>query len=152
MRKEPPLPREVWEQIPRPVQAALLLVVEGYEQRIASLEAEVVALKGEVQELKAQLGPNSQNSSRPPSSDGPHLKRKPPREPSGRKRGGLPGQPVPLRAVLPLEQVDEGGACTPTHCRRCGEAVRGSEGEPLRQQVMEVPAPAPQVTEYQVHR
>lgn len=152
MREEPPLPRELWDQIPRPVQAALWLVVEGYEQRIASLQAEIVAVKGEVQELKAQLGQNSQNSSRPPSSDGPHIKRKPPREPSGRKRGGQPGHPVHLRALLPLEQVDEVVACKPTQCRRCGGALQGRDAEPLRHQVIEVPAPAPQVTEYQVHR
>ena len=152
MRKEPPLPRELWDQIPLPVQAALWLVVEGYEQRIASLEAEVVALKGELQEVRAQLGQNSQNSSRPPSSDGPHVKRKPPRVPSGRRRGGQPGHPVHRRALLPLEQVDEVVVCQPTHCRRCGGVLQGRDAVPLRHQVIEVPPPTPQVTEYQLHR
>ena len=152
MRSEPPLPRELWDQIPPPVQAALLLVVEGYERHIAGLEAEVRALKGEVQELKARLGQTSQNSSRPPSSDGLQVKRKPPRAPSGRKRGGQPGHPVHQRAVLPLEQVDEVVVRTPVHCRRCGGALQGSDAAPLRPQVVEVPPPVPYVTEYQLHR
>ena len=152
MRREPPLPPELWDQIPRLVQAALLLVVEGYEQRIASLEIEVGALKGELRGLKEQLGQNSQNSSRPPSSDGPHVKRKPPRAPSGRKRGGQPGHPVHQRELLPIEQVDEVVVCKPTHCRRCGGALQGSDSAPLRHQVVEVPPPAPRVTEYQLHR
>jgi transposase len=146
------LPAELWDQIPSLVQAALLLMVEGYEQRIASLEATVAALKGEMKGLKEQLGQNSQNSSRPPSSDGPHVKRKPPRVPSGRKRGGQPGHPVHQRVLLPMEQVEEVVVCKPTHCRRCGAALQGSDGAPLRHQVLEVPPPAPHVTEYQLHR
>jgi transposase len=90
MATEFPLPAMLWEQIPPAVQAVLQVVMAGYEQRIASLE-------GEVRELKARLGQNSQNSSRPPSSDGPHVKRKPPKAPSGRKPGGQPGHRVHQR-------------------------------------------------------
>jgi len=130
----------------------LVLVVEGYEQRLAVLEAEGGELKGTVRDLKAQLGQHAQNSSRPPSADGPHVKRKPPRGPSGRKRGGQPGHPVHQRALLPVEHVDAVVVCKPLHCRRCGRALQGSDAEPLRHQVIEVPPPAPQVTEYQLHR
>ena len=81
MERTPPIPVELWEQIPPHVQAVLWEVFDRYEARIAKLEAEVA-------ELKAQRNQNSQNSSKPPSSDGPHEKRKPPRPSSGRKRGG----------------------------------------------------------------
>jgi len=129
-----------------------LLLVEEYEQRIAHLEAEVTALRAAVQALQTQLGQNSQNSSRPPSSDGPHVKRKPPRAPSGRKRGGQPGHPVHQRVLLPLEQVDEVIIRKPIYCQRCGEVLQGTDSEPLRHQVLEVPRPVPHVTEYQLHR
>src|SRR5215813_10608954 len=152
MKSEPPLPPELWERIPSEVQAALRLVVADYEQRIATLEAQVTALKGEMSALKERLGQNSRNSSRPPSSDGPHVKRKPPRTPSGRKRGGQPGHPVHQRTLLPVEEVDEVVECRPQSCRRCGELLQGRDPEPWRHQVIEVPPPAPQVTEYQVHR
>ncbi len=145
MHREPPLPPELWAQIPPHVQAALWLVLDGHARRIAALEAEVT-------ELKARLGQNSQNSSWPPSTDGPHLKRTPPREPSGRKRGGQPGHVVHQRALLPWEHVDEVIVRKPPHCRRCGGALQGAEAQPLRHQVIEVPPPVPHVTEYQLHR
>ena len=152
MHREPPLPPELWHRIPPEVQAVLWLVVRGYEQRIAALEAEVVEVREEVRELKARLGQDSQNSSWPPSSDEPHVKRKPPGAPSGRKRGGQPGHPVHQRALVPVGQIDEVVECKPAHCRRCGEALPGADAQPLRHQVIEVPPPTPYVTEYQLHR
>src|SRR5437868_14785453 len=100
MRREPPLPQELWDQLPPQLQATIWVMVEGYERRITALEAEVA-------ELKERLNQNSQNSSRPPSSDGPQVKRTPPRAPSGRKRGAQPGHPVHSRALVPVEAVEE---------------------------------------------
>ena len=142
-------PREPRDQIPPPVQAALWLVVEGDERHIAGLEAGGRALKGEVQESTARLGQSWQDSLRPPSSDGPQVKRKPPRAPSGRKRGGQPGHPVHQRALLPPGQVDEVVVREPGPCRRCGGALQGSDAAPLRHQAVEVPPPVPYVTECQ---
>jgi transposase len=145
MRREPPLPKELWEQIPAASQAALRVLIESYEQRIGALEAEVAG-------LKEQLQQNSQNSSRPPSTDGPQVKRTPPRVPSGRKRGAQPGQPRYERTVVALEQVTEVIPCKPQWCRRCGEALQGSDAQPLRHQVLEVPPVVVEVREYQLHR
>src|SRR5713101_5943746 len=146
MHRSPPLPPELWAQIPAPAQAALSMIIDGYERRIVRLEREVA-------EVREQLRRNSQNSSKPPSSDGPHVKRKPPKEPSGRKPGGQPGHPVHRRTLMPVEQVSEVVACLPTHCRRCGQQVQGVDAEPWRhQQVVEVPPLTPHVTEYQLHR
>lgn len=145
MKREPPLLQELWDQIPPHIQAAIWVLVEGYEQRIAALEAEVA-------ELKERLNQNSRNSSRPPSSDGPEVKRKPPQEPSGRKRGAQPGHPHYQRPLVPVEQVQEVVPCKPSQCRRCGGGLEGSDPQPLRHQVMEVPLPVPEVTEYQLHR
>ncbi len=145
MRRAPPLPKELWDRIPLEIQAALRVVIDGYEQRIAALEAQVAA-------LQVQLQQNSQNSSRPPSSDGPQVKRKPPRPPSGRKRGVQPGHPLYQRVLVPVEEVEEVMPCKPTHCRRCGGALQGTDPQPHRHQVIEVPPPVPQVKEYQLHR
>ena len=49
--------------------------------RISELEAENAQLRSENTELRTRLGQNSQNSSRPPSSDPPGT----PREPKGRR-------------------------------------------------------------------
>jgi transposase len=139
------VPEEVWEQAPEPVQVVMHAMVEYYEQRIAKLEAEV-------QELTVRLNQNSQNSSKPPSSDGPHVKRKPPKPLSGRKPGGQPGHRLHQRALVPVEQVDEVIGCKPAQCRRCGKPLTGSDPAPWRQQVLELPPVRPHLTEYQRHR
>src|SRR6266536_1417723 len=118
MERKPPLPEELWDRIPPDIQAALWVLVDGYERSLAALAAEVA-------ELKEGLNQNSQNSSRPPSSVGPQVKRKPPREPAGQKGGAQPGHPVHPRILLPLEQVAEVVVCQPTQCRRCGGPFRG---------------------------
>jgi transposase len=139
------VPLEVWEQAPEPVQIVMSAMVVYYEQRIATLEAEV-------RELTARLTQNSQNSSKPPSSDGPHVKRKPPKPSSGRKVGGQPGHAPHQRALVPIEKVDTVVTCKPEQCRRCGGQLTGSDPEPLRQQVVELPPVQPHLTEYQLHR
>jgi hypothetical protein len=55
----------------------------------------IAQLRAEVAELKRQLGQNSSNSSRPPSSDSPFAKPAPKslRGKSGRKPGGQSGHP-----------------------------------------------------------
>jgi transposase len=72
----------------RPSYEDLAALVARQAEQIARLEAEVA-------ELRRQLGQNSQNSSRPPSSDSPFVKPAPKslRRASGRKAGGQPGHP-----------------------------------------------------------
>jgi transposase len=139
-----PLPSAVWDTVPPAAQALIVL----QQQRIAGLEARL-------QELEARLGQNSTNSSRPPSSDLP----KPPRRlpgPSGRHAGGQPGHEAHQRALLPPEQVDRMVDHWPEQCQRCGQAVPVDPhlvvGEPVRYQVMEVPALRATVTEHRLHR
>jgi transposase len=126
------LPVELWEQLSNPMQVVISAMVDSYEQRIAKLEAEV-------QELTAQLHQNSQNSSNPPSSDGPHVKRKPPKPSSGRNPGGQPGHTPHQRALVPVGKVDQVITCKPDQCRRCGEPLTGSDPQPWRHQVVELP-------------
>jgi len=152
MSRPPPIPSELWEQIPPHVRAVVEVIVNAQAQRIAALETQVVSLQQQLRVLRERLSQNSQNSSKPPSSDGPHVKRRPPREPTGRKPGGQPGHRAHRRALVPLEQVDEVVQCQPTRCRRCGQPLTGEQCEPVRHQVIELPPLKPHVTEYQLHR
>lgn len=144
MRTDPPLPKDIWDLIPPVAQAAILALVEKLEQRISDLEQQAA-------QLTARLNQNSRNSSRPPSSDGPAVKRSPPRQPSGRKRGAQPGHKRHERSLVPLDQVHEVIICKPEECRRCGAALTGDDPRPRRHQVVELPPIQPQVTEYQLH-
>jgi transposase len=142
MSQEPPIPKELWDLIPSAAQAALLAL-------LGNLQGELAALRLQVADLTARLGQNSQNSSKPPSSDAPAVKRPPPREPSGRRRGAQPGHELHRRPWLP---PDEEIPRKPTTCRRCGEALAGADPQPLLHQVIELPAIKPLVTHYQLHR
>lgn len=121
------------------------------DQRIAELEALVVALLARIAELEAKLGQNSTNSSKPPSSDPPGTAQKPPKAPTGRKPGGQPGHEKHVRELLPVEQVNKVVELIPEQCRNCQGRLRGKDAEPRRHQVTEVPPIKPHVTEYRCH-
>src|SRR3954452_20445497 len=73
MPSVPPISVELWDQIPPAAQAAILALVQQYEQRLQALQQQVA-------QLTERLNQNSTNSSRPPSSDPPHVKRRPQRQ------------------------------------------------------------------------
>lgn len=125
-------------------------VIEQLLQIITEQQARMVALEARVADLEARLGQNSQNSSRPPSSDPPTVARGR-RPPSGRTPGGQPGHEGHQRLLLPEEQVDTIVPVKPRRCRRCRGRLFGSDAAPSRHQVTELPRVRPCVTEYQLH-
>jgi len=90
-------------------------------------------LKGEVAQLKARLNQNSSNSSKPPSSDPPSVKRAPPKHPAGKKRGGQRGHKRHQRDLVPPEKISASLDIKPEACRGCGAVLLGDDPEPLRQ-------------------
>lgn len=125
--------------------ASVLALIQWLTVRVTNLEAEVA-------ELKAQLNKDSTNSSLPPSSAHPHAKPAPPKPKSKKRRGGQHGHPKAERASIPADQCQAVVPCVPNECRRCGRSLRGTDLEPLRHQVWELPDIQPLVTEYQRHR
>jgi transposase len=145
MLSVPPIPVELWSQIPPAAQAAVLAAIQQYEQRLQ-------ALQQQVDELRHRLNQDSTNSSRPPSSDPPHVKRRPPKPAAGRKRGGQPGHARQQRPLVPPEQVKQAIPLKPPACRKCGQALHGEDPQPRRHQVAEIPPVQAEVTEYRLHR
>jgi hypothetical protein len=120
---------------------------------IRALLAEIAELRARVEDLERQVkGKTPQNSSLPPSTQHPHARPQPPRRKSKRKRGGQQGHEKHQRPLIPTEQCDDVLPLKPTECRRCGAKLSGSDPEPLRHQVWELPEIKPIVTEYQRHR
>jgi transposase len=116
----------------------------------ARLRQENEALRARVADLEARLNQNSTNSSKPPSTDSPAVKRAPPKPKSGRKAGGQPGHPKHERALV--DRPDHVRDCKPAACRRCRRPLAGDDPEPLRRQVTDLPPVAPVVNEYRLHR
>ena len=115
--------------------------------------AEMAALRERTAELERQVGLNSGNSGKPPSSDG--LK-KPPRvgnlrRPSGRRSGGQPGHPGKTlrRTETPDTTVDH----YPQACTTCGAALTAAMAtDHVARQVFDLPEPRPLiVTEHRAH-
>ena len=113
-----PLPPELFDSLPPAVQAYLRYL----EARLADLEA--------------RLNQTSANSSKPPSSDGPHVKPAPPRPRSGKKRGGQPGHPRQERVLLPPDEVLH---YKPKRCAGCQSKLCGVDANPVVQQVIDLP-------------
>ena len=117
-----------------------------------AVRAFVESLLDRIDTLETRLGKTPQNSSLPPSSQHPHAKPAPRKAKSKRKPGGQPGHKKHQRALVPPERVNETVILKPDHCRRCGERLRGSDPDPLRHQVWELPEIRPIITEYQRQR
>ena len=127
--------------------------LEDAQATIAQQQHLIQTLQQQLAQVHTQLNQNSSNSSLPPSSDRFHVKRRPPQPPSGKSRGGLPHHPPASRPLVPPERVTHIIPCLPTSCRRCGHQLTGTDPQPLRYQVVELPPPVlPEVTEYQQHR
>jgi transposase len=145
-----PITEEDWKQTPPSVQAVVISLWQQV-QVLQGLQAQVDSLQKEVLKLREQLGHNSQNSSQPPSSDGPRAPVRPKRTPSGRKAGGQKGHAGYGRKLLSPERVARMVKLKPARCAGCGALLLGEDAEPVRHQVMEVPRIEAEVTEYQQH-
>lgn len=120
---------------------------------IRLLLARIAELEARLEELERRVkGKTPQNSSLPPSTQHLHAKPAPRKPKSKRKRGGQPGHEKHQRPLIATEDCDDVQSLKPTECRRCGKKLSGSDPEPLRHQVWELPDIKPIVTEYQRHR
>jgi transposase len=132
----------------------LQVELEDAQALLARRQERISQLQQQVADTAAKLNTNSSNSSLPPSSDRFGRKRRPPPPPGQprKRRGAQPGHPRHQRSLVPPEQVREVIPCVPAACRRCGKPLTGTDAEPLRHQVAELPVVVPDVVEYQLHR
>ena len=114
-----------------------------------ALQSENTALKAENAELRTRLNQNSENSHKPPSSDG--LRKKPALPASqGKKTGGQAGH-----AGKTLKMVSQADHIIVHHaesCPCCSRAFCSSDVEQIGQkrQVFDIPPPRIEVTEHQI--
>jgi len=134
---------------------SLEITAEIIARQPPEAQAIIRLLLAKIAELEARIERGQktpQNSSLPPSSQHPHARPQPPRRKSKKKRGGQPGHKKHDRPLIPTENCDDVQSLKPAECRRCGTRLSGSDREPLRHQVWELPEIKPIVIEYQRHR
>lgn len=132
--------------------AALIERLFALEERNRILEERNRALEERVRELEARLAKNSNNSSKPPSSDPPWVKRPPKKEKTGRKQGGQPGHEGHFRKMVTPNEIKDH---FPDQCGGCDKGLDPARdkgvGEPVRHQVTETPKVEAHVTEHRLH-
>jgi hypothetical protein len=116
----------------------------SYAEHICQLEQSIAALTR-----------NSSNSSRPPSSDPPGMKKTQAKTKSKRKQGGQPGHKGKNRKLLPSEEMDQIHDIFPEHCKHCqnpfSQSLFTPSSQPVRHQVFDLPIIIPIKDEYRCH-
>lgn len=135
---EPPISAEEMDALPPDMKTLVTRIITYYEQFIREQNG---------------VKKTPRNSSLPPSSEHPHAKpNRDKKSKTKKKRGGQKGHPKQQRPLIPTEQCTSVVSLKPTECRRCAEKLKGSDPEPIRHQVWELPEIKPDVTEFQRHR
>lgn len=129
---------------------AVIYLVEELVETINRQNKKIDMLTARVQGLEARLEKNSQNSHKPPSSDGPRkpLRTVSERERSGRPAGGQNGHEG--NTLQPIEKPDEVVRHPVGSCRHCGTDLRKVPAVELdKRQEFELPPLQLRVTEHQ---
>ena len=119
-------------------------------QTVPECHAVIAQLLQRVKVLEERVNLDSNNSSKPPSSNGPGSMNRAQRRASQRKRGAQPGHKGHTRAMLNERDVDQLVDCKPEPVCECGgQVVVGDDAQ--RHQVFEVPPMRSQVSEYRLY-
>ena len=127
-----------------------------WEATPASIQAVVTVLSERLSHLEEKLNKNSQNSSKPPSTDGFGKPGK--GKGKGKKqtrKGRENDSSKSLRQVrkrYPVEACKEVYEVIPEVCSGCGRSLSGSDSQAHRHQVIELPPILPTVFEYRLHQ
>jgi len=136
-----------WRLTPASVRRAFERVLG----RLTSVEEQMAALREENAALREQLAQTSRTSSKPPSSDPPGAEPPAKAKPSKRRRGGQVGHTGSQRVLYPVEQCQKVVDHRPERCAGCGAQLAGTDPEPVRHQVVEVPEIVLQIDEHRLH-
>ena len=148
-QRQPPagIPSPDWDVTPDSVQRLVYTLLAA----VGEMQTSIGQMQQRIKQLEEQVGKNSRNSSKPPSSDPPSVKKAPPKAASGRKQGGQPGHEGQGRSLKPPEAVKHFIVSKPISCQQCGSLLLGEDPQPQRHQVCELPPIEPEIIEYQLH-
>ena len=122
----------------------------------ASIQTFVIVLSERLSQLEEKLNQNSQNSSKPPSTDGFGKPGKGKGKAKKQTRKGTQTDssksPRQVRKLYPVEACKEVYEVVPEVCSGCGGSLSGCDSQVHRYQVIELPPITPTVFEYRLHQ
>ena len=139
----PPKIQNIISKTPKAIQETIAVITSFFEQKLSEKDRRT-------KELEDQLSKNSQNSSKPPSTDKPYNKPAPKsrRVKTGKKMGGQQGHKGTNLKML--ESPDGYVHHQVNVCENCGNNLEGTPAEKIsRRQVYDIPPLNIQVTEHQ---
>lgn len=127
-----------------------------YDQGKEAVVAWMLATDQRLRQLEARLGQNSQNSSKPPSSDQPGGKNLKPmnslRKKTGKKPGGQKGHKGNTLAQVEVTDPEHIQDHRPAQCPHCHTDLGQVESQGYtRRQVFDIPEPVLEVVEHRAH-
>ena len=142
-------------ELPSDISSCHVLILQQHHQndqqqlQIDQQAVQIEMLLAKISELEDRLNKNSQNSNKPPSSDG--LKKKPKQKSAfgrkkGKKSGGQPGHKG--KTLEMVSSPDHIKPLLPSHCG-CGGALDKLKAKVVEsRQVFDLPEPKLEITEY----
>ncbi len=149
MELKRPFTNDDWLNTPKPVKEYII----SLEQTVIRLVETVEKLEGRVAKLESQLNKNSQNSSKPPSSDPPFNKPKPTskkKKKNKRKKGGQKGHKGHQQKLMaPTDSYN----IMPDTCKcGCSNFIKNSLKPFYTHQLIELPKIKMDVSHYILHK
>ena len=139
---------EEWDLTPEGVKN----FVVQQEQRIEQLENEQEELKKIIENLQEKVNCNSKNSSIPPSTEIVKPENKKSKKRKKRSRGGQKGHLGSSRELYPESQCRSVENHKPETCKCCGEKLLGTDDNPYRHQIVEIPPIELEIVEHRLHQ
>ena len=139
---------EEWDLTPKGVKN----FVVHQKQRIEQLEKELEESKKIQENLEEKVNRNSNNSSIPPSSEIVKTEKKQKLIHEKRKRGGQKGHIGNNRELYPESECKSVENHLPQTCKCCGEKLSGTDSNPYRHQIVEIPPIKLEIVEHRLHQ
>jgi len=132
--------------------AGIRVAKADWDATPASIQMLVRLLSERLLALEEKVNQNSQNSSKPPSTDGLGKRAKDKgkgKKPAGEQSGTTARREA--RKLYPAEACRAVHEVMPPACQACGASLAGQDSHPHRHQVIELPSVEPEVVEYRLH-
>ena len=150
------VPKADWEATPPSIQALVRVLEERFAQqheRLVEQSEQLTQLNERLSDLEERLNQTSQNSSKPPSTDGFSQSVKGKKKIKKSRGGGVSTKaPRHARKLKPSEACDQVLEVKPSVCQECGARLSGHDPYPHRHQAIEWPPIEPVVIEYRLHQ